>query len=81
MKNYKIIKYQNGLNKDFYCVKKRKYFIFWKYLKFTKTIQLTLFGNLSTEAYVFDTYDRAKNLINKIKNEGIVNINGKIVKK
>lgn len=81
MKNYKIIKYTNGIGKEFYCIKRRKMLVFWTYLKFTKNTNLTLLGDLTEEAYMFDSLERAENLINKIKREGIININGNTVKK
>jgi len=81
MKKYKIIKYKNGLGKEFYCIKERKFLLFWKYLKFTKNIHIGLFNKLNEEAYMFDSLERAENLINKIKKEGKININGETIKK
>ena len=81
MKNYKIIKYTNGIGKEFYCIKRRRMLVFWTYLKFTKNTNLTILGNLTEEAYMFDSLERAENLIIKIKREGEVNIKGKTIKK
>lgn len=81
MKKYKIIKYKNGLGKEFYCIKERKKLFFWKYLKFAKNIHLTPYGELTEEAYMFDSLERAEGLIEKIKAEGKINIGGNVVKK
>jgi hypothetical protein len=80
MKKYKIIKYRNGLGKEFYCIKERKNLFRWNYLKFTKNINL-INGNLTEEAYTFDSIERAENLINRIKKEGKININGEVIKR
>ena len=81
MKKYKIIKYKNGLGKEFYCIKKRKNIFYWEYLKFTKNVHLTPLGDLTEEAYMFDSLERAESLVKKIKIEGKPNINGKVVEK
>ena len=82
MKNYKIIKHTNGIGKNFYCIKKRKNLIFWRYLKFTKNVHLTPRGELTEEAYMFDSIERAQNLVKNHKNLiGNININGETVEK
>jgi len=82
MKNYKIIKYRNGIGKEFYCVKKRTYFFFWTFLKFAKNVNINVFGQLTSEAYMFDSYERAENLVNRIKENGISEIiKGELVSK
>jgi len=73
MKKFKIIKFKNGMGKEFYCVKRRRFLIFWTFLKFAKNVNITPFGNLTSEAYMFDSIERAESLINKINN-GDINI-------
>ena len=51
MKKYKIMRYKNGIGKEFYCIKERKKLFFWEYLKFAKNIHLTPYGELTEEAY------------------------------
>ena len=82
MINFKIIKYRNGIGKEFYCVKKRKFIFFWEFLKFAKNVNITPFGKLTSEAYMFDSYERAENLVIKIKENGITEIiEGELVAK
>jgi len=79
MKKYKIVKYKNGLEKEFFCIKRKRNWFFWEYLKFTKTVSLKN-GKLSEEAYMFDSLERAENLVNKVKTEGEIKIEGETVK-
>ena len=82
MKKFKIVKYRNGIGKEFFCVKRRRYLIFWEFLKFAKNVNITPFGKLTSEAYMFDSYERAENLVNKIKENGITEIiQGELVTK